>query len=118
MHKCRFSIPIYFGNLYFMITDSPKEDLKSQFKIELDDYNFGGICFDRNQGHDFLICIRKESLSLGTLTHEVKHFVNMLFSYRGIELDPDNDEAECYFLTYIMDKIQQKLISWNYLTFN
>lgn len=45
----------------------------------------------------------------GTIAHEAKHIVNYIFDDRGIKLDTDNDEAECYFLGWVVDRIYEAI---------
>jgi hypothetical protein len=51
------------------------------------------------------IYIQRPQVSYGAIAHEGKHIVNKIFSDRGIDLDCYNDEAECYLLGFIVDKI-------------
>lgn len=43
----------------------------------------------------------------GFIAHEAKHVVNGIFKYIGQKLDLGNDEAECYLLGWIVEKIHQ-----------
>ena len=48
-------------------------------------------------------------LSHGHVAHECKHLVNSAFRWCGIKLDNDNDEAECYFLTYVVNEVYKHI---------
>ena len=41
----------------------------------------------------------------GEIAHEVKHLINILFSWHGYKLSLTNDEMECYYLEDIVDKV-------------
>ena len=48
-------------------------------------------------------------LDHGTIAHEAIHIKNMVFELRGIHLDPDNDEAEAYFVGWLITEIYKVL---------
>jgi len=41
----------------------------------------------------------------GEVAHETKHILNMIFSWNGIRLTTANDEHECYYLEYLVNRI-------------
>jgi hypothetical protein len=49
----------------------------------------------------------------GVIAHEAKHAVNEIFKSVGYELDVRNDEAECYFLGWLVDEICKQINSIN-----
>jgi len=54
----------------------------------------------------FTLFLRNEvKVSVGTIAHECKHIVNFIFEARGIKLDLNNDEPECYLLEWLVNKI-------------
>jgi hypothetical protein len=58
----------------------------------------------------FYICFWSSVLiSQGKIAHECKHFVNMAFNYVEYRMDSYNDEIECYFLQYMVDKVNEVL---------
>lgn len=46
---------------------------------------------------------------LGTLVHELYHWVNRLFAYKGLDLDYFNDEAHAYLLEYVFTRAVKKM---------
>ena len=55
------------------------------------------------------IYIQRPQITYGEIAHEAKHIVNRIFQDKSIELDRFNDEAECYLLSYIVDKIIENI---------
>lgn len=51
-----------------------------------------------------------EKITHGIVAHECKHAVNIAMIQIGQKLDVDNDEFECYLLSYIVDKVYKHLI--------
>lgn len=111
MIKHRVYIPIY--NCYLTIIVS------KNFESEAKKYGFG----DDTLGSEAMvrarsnvktgiidyIYIQRPSITYGTIAHEAKHIVNYIFTHKGLKLDTDNDEAECYLLAYIVDLIIEKI---------
>lgn len=48
-----------------------------------------------------------DKVGIGEIAHESKHMVNAIFNKMGQKLDADNDEFECYLLTFICEEVQK-----------
>jgi hypothetical protein len=103
--KHKINIPIYYGYLIVICADDVEEIAKK--------YDVPGIknkCHDayvfRNKTNEY-VYVQKASITYGAVAHEAKHLVNYIFSDRGIKLDVENDEAECYLLGWIVNKIHK-----------
>jgi len=59
----------------------------------------------RTDGYAHMTFISADKPSPAIIGHESKHIVNDLFLYVGQELDRQNDEAECYLLTWIVAEV-------------
>lgn len=58
---------------------------------------------NENGGSEFVIAfLGKPSYAL--IVHECIHWVNAVFRYRGIKLDPKNDELQAYFTEWVFQK--------------
>jgi hypothetical protein len=71
-----------------------------------------GLFVHHFNGKDMLygIIIPEYSIEAhGTIAHECKHFVNRLFDTKGIKLDIENDEAECYLLKWAVDEVYKAI---------
>ncbi len=51
----------------------------------------------------------------GEIAHEVKHLINILFSWHGYKLSLTNDEMECYYLEDIVDKVYDAISKYKKL---
>lgn len=55
------------------------------------------------------IMINPKDYTHGIVAHECKHAVNRIFSYIKVKLDTENDEPECYLLTWIVDQVYNNM---------
>ena len=100
--KAGFKIPIYYGYLYILICDN--------IELIAKQYDMPGV---KNDLHDAFVfsegnryyLATKQKITSGAIAHEAKHLVNKIFKDRGIGIDIENDEAECYLLGWIVRKI-------------
>lgn len=49
----------------------------------------------------------------GRIAHEAKHAVNVILGWNGVKPSFTNDEAECYYLEQIVDKIHDTIKYYN-----
>jgi hypothetical protein len=47
------------------------------------------------------------------IAHEACHALNRTFRYHGMDLDTSNDEHQCYYLGYLVDKAIEAVIEFN-----
>lgn len=113
----RFVTPLY-GSVFFVIiydTDQEIKDYLKRKKITLSvnpSYFDGGVFENENEG---VFCLmlksyvhkKKQYPTPGIIAHEAKHLVNAIFVDIGQELDLHNDEAECYLLGWIVDRVHE-----------
>jgi len=107
MKKKRYKIPIYGGNILLVFFDKESEDdiIKEYGVTDLKYYD--AVTIKSNCYKEFAILFYKERLTPGIIAHEAKHLLNYVFKYNGLQLDLDNDEAECYFLTWVVNRIHE-----------
>lgn len=107
--KKRFKIPIYHGTLTVIITDCIKDALdKERINYEGDGSHFHncfGVACGNENNYYVIFHNDAESLVPRVIAHEAKHLVNLVFTTVGVKLDRDNDEAECYFLGWVVEQI-------------
>jgi hypothetical protein len=101
--KYSFKIPIYFGTFTVVIADSISDGLKALGADVNADETQCAITLRRDHLHYAIIILEGEIQRPGVIAHESKHLVNYVFEDRGIRLCVDNDEAECYFLTWVVN---------------
>lgn len=105
----KIKIPIYGGNLIIDVVESMEEGFK-KYNINCSSYQYEAISIKLIiQGKREYIVLIKENASPGTIAHEAKHTVNNIFGHIGQDLDINNDEAECYLLGWIVNRIHEKL---------
>jgi len=107
IREVKVLIPIYQEHLTIVFTDDFNTAYK---KYNLDGYDpdveyDGGVWISDSIHY---LMLDGSNMCAGTVAHEAKHIVNNLFSRVGIELDYDNDEAECYLLGWLVDVIYMK----------
>jgi len=55
------------------------------------------------------LSLKKGYPTPGIIAHEAKHLVNNIFIDISHELDPYNDEPECYLLGWIVNRIHEMI---------
>jgi hypothetical protein len=55
------------------------------------------------------LILLKPVASPGRIAHEANHAVNIILSWNGVKASFTNDESECYFLEYVVDKIHDTI---------
>lgn len=106
-------VPIIEVIRYCFVVFDEDKDFEERFKHvnfheSFNVENFSGGFFEENDV--FYICVRHESINNhGIIAHEVKHFINRLFIKIGYVIEQDNDELECYFITYFVNKFHEFL---------
>ena len=92
-------IPIYFGTLKIVISDDMGKFAASKGLDSHVDYE--AITFE-HRGEIYIMFSPK--CSLHAIAHDSKHVVNYVFKRAGLQLDLDNDEAECYLLGWVFNE--------------
>jgi len=103
----RIIVPLY--NVQLVVYYGEYKELKkindSLGYNEFLESSFGKSFWNVETNRFRLFLRSEENISVGTIAHECKHIVNYIFDARGIKLDTDNDEPECYLLGWLVDKI-------------
>jgi hypothetical protein len=81
------------------------EDRKS-----VDAYTFG---FVDHEHVTRVIVFVTPKLKPGRIAHEAKHVVDIILHWNGVKPSFTNDEAECYFLETMVDKIHDTIKLYN-----
>ncbi len=107
MIKRRFEIPIYFGGFFVVVdTDVHKAAERLGMKDSLSERCEAAAArkVPANGIPQYAVFFGAKT-PLTALAHESKHVVNLIFADRGVLLDTENDEAECYFLEWVFEKV-------------
>ena len=109
MKKKKYKIPIYGGDitLVFFNKDSENDIIEKYGVTDLKYYD--AVTLKQNSYKEFVILFYEERLTPGIIAHESKHLLNYIFKYNGLQLDLDNDEAECYFLSWIVNRVHETI---------
>lgn len=111
MNNRIYKIPIYGGN--FNVVFYTKADLsliKTKYNA-VDIENYDAVTYYKNKQIHLLF--DKNKVTPGIIAHESKHALNYVFEYIGQRLDVNNDEAECYFLSWIVNRVHESCRKFN-----
>lgn len=108
------SIPIYFGKLWIIIT---KDFIKAGNKIGID-FSLSvadclGLAVTKSHKHAgcYVIFLKSNKIDdTSVIAHEALHTVNAIFKGRGIDIDTTNDEAQAYFLGWVVNQVNEAVI--------
>ena len=106
----KFKIPLYYGSLHIAICNDVEkeiEDVRKKFYVNTDEYDFAGYS-EATENH-YLILLNKKHLisddfAIGTLAHEAFHVTSFVMKRVGIKADVNNDEAQAYLLSWIIEQ--------------
>lgn len=106
----KLKIPFYNTSFSIIIYEDDNK-LQQKFKNfhfepPLEEFD-GGVFEADNKLYLVLRKYKKNNIqypTVGIIAHESKHLVNKVFIYIQQELDLQNDEAECYFLEWVVDQ--------------
>jgi hypothetical protein len=112
LHITKLRLPVYGGSVWIIICPSIAkaldwaEDQMSHPIIAPEDKSKSlGYCYSLyEEGRRRYLLFLKPNAKPGTIAHECNHLVNMMFSWHGIKLSTSNDEAECYYLDFMVDR--------------
>lgn len=65
--------------------------------------------FEDHKGRYHVLCFYKHTAKPGEIAHEAKHALNIVFKWHGVKLSLVNDEPECYYLEWLVDRIFQTI---------
>jgi hypothetical protein len=115
--KRKIHIPIYGGWIVVVITDADDitETAKKHFNCEDDLKNYGAVVLNKDtttKSRTYPIIFSASEnhvpiMSPGIIAHESFHLINHLYKEIGIFHDQSNDEATCYLLSWIVNKITE-----------
>jgi hypothetical protein len=68
------------------------------------------------EGKPKVMVFLKPTAKPGEIAHEVNHAMNVVFCWAGMRISTSNDEHQCYYLEYMVDKVHKTLESFKKLT--
>lgn len=110
MKEYKKRMPILPVNFSILIYEDPLEVMAKfpncRFSDDPRDFQGGMMEWEDRL---YILLQHNKKLNHGHIAHECKHLVNRAFMHCGIKLDADNDEPECYFLTYVVNEVYKHL---------
>lgn len=110
--KKKFKTPLYGVGFTIVLYSSPEEmDKFFKDKKSPSEFNHGkydGFVYTLNEHHYCCFYVStKQYPTPGIIAHEAKHLVNKIFVDVDQLLDRHNDEAECYLLGWIVNRVHE-----------
>ena len=107
----RVTMPIYNQVLNIAICDDAEkeiEEVNKKFYTNLDKFEFSG--YAHREGKHYLILLNKKELidepfTISTIAHEAFHITSFVMKRVGIHPDVNNDEAQAYLLSWIVEQV-------------
>lgn len=109
--KSHIRIPLYGGVITVVISDEDNvyEAAKRNFGIDQESIKGNdAVTLARVRVSDvrvYPVVFSGQNTTPGLIAHEAKHLVNSIFLDIGIKADLHEDEAECYLLMWIVNRI-------------
>lgn len=110
----RVNMPIYHQVLHIAICDDAEkeiEEVNKKFYTDLDKFEFSGYAKADSKHH--LILLNKKELidepfAISTIAHEAFHITSFVMKRVGIHPDVNNDEAQAYLLSWIVEEVYKQ----------
>ncbi len=114
----KFKLPLFRAKVEIYVSNDIKaaldqaEDKTSlvmvyeEDKKHIDAYTYA---YEKDTGGKGYILFFKYNTKPGTIAHEVKHLINILFLWHGQKCSLTNDEMECYYLQDIVNKVHNTI---------
>lgn len=104
----KHKVPIYGG--YLVIEVGDLEELSKKYGVDVDSSRYNALTvYQIKEGIRWNAVLIDKDATPGIIAHEAKHVVNDIFRTTGVKLDIDNDEAECYLLGWVVNRIHEEI---------
>ena len=113
IHK-RVEIPLYHQHLQIIICDDAEKEIdqiNKKYPSNIDRFEFAG--YAEGKGKYNLIMLNKKYLTdeafvISTIAHEAFHITSFIMKRVGIHPDVNNDEAQAYLLSWIVEQVYKQ----------
>jgi hypothetical protein len=114
----KLTVPVYKTSLWIVVSDNiirsidAVEDMIDKVIVRPEDkktilaYTYG---YQDHTGKMRVVLFATQNAKPGTIAHEANHALNIVLSWNGVKPSFTNDETECYYLEYIVDKVHAAL---------
>jgi hypothetical protein len=107
--KKKINIPLYFGELT-IIQVKNLQKIEAKYKLP-SVINTEALVFrnhDKNGYSRYVMAFEKKCSPMH-IAHEALHLVALIYEDRGMVLDTENDEPQCYLIGWIVGKCHKYL---------
>lgn len=108
INKTSFRVPIYPAWVFLYVGDTVQEvvePVSSKFLIAFENDLTHVDGYTLNRDSCFIIMIKRGAPYTRYVTHECMHVVHKILEYAGVKSDFGNDEAECYLMSWLCEKV-------------
>ena len=113
IHKS-VSIPLYHQYLQIIICDDVEKEIdqiNKKYPSNISKFEFSGYAEGRGK-YNLIVLNKKylkdESFAVSTISHEAFHVTNFIMKRVGIHPDVNNDEAQAYLLSWIVEQVYKQ----------
>lgn len=104
----KIKVPIYGG--YLVIDVGPLKETVEKYNVDVDPSSYNALTINWiKDGVRHTAILVEKGASPGIIAHESKHTVNSIFKSVGMKLDEYNDEAECYLLGWVVNRVHEAI---------
>jgi hypothetical protein len=113
IHKS-IEVPLYYQRIQIIICDDAEKEIdqiNKKYNTNISRFDFSG--YSEGCGKYNLIVLNKKYLkdelfAIGTIVHEAFHVTNFIMKRVGIHADVNNDEAQAYLLSWIVEQVYKQ----------
>lgn len=113
IHKS-IKVPLYHQTLQIIVCDDVEkeiEEVNKKFYANCDRFDFAGYAEATGNYHLILLnkkYLKDETFAIGTIAHEALHITSFILKRVGIKPDVNNDEAQAYLLSWIVEQVYEQ----------
>lgn len=103
----RFNVPLYRAIVYVSVAEKI-QDARDRMKYLFGYYDtvgdgalYSNAAIGQIHALSFMFC----NLTPQTIAHEITHLKNGIFNKAGYKPETGNDEAECYLVDYLTERV-------------
>ena len=113
IHKS-IKVPLYHQYIQVIICDDAEKEIdqiNKKYPANIDRFEFSG--YSEGSGKFNLIVLNKkyltdEAFAISTIAHEAFHITSFVMKRVGIHPDVNNDEAQAYLLSWIVEEVYKQ----------
>lgn len=96
----------FTSDIYVVITDD-WEEVNKKFNTNIKS-SYGSVAFEFDEPyHKAYLAFNTKHYKVEYMVHECVHVVNWVLQNAGVKLDPDNDETQAYFTSWLFTEVNK-----------